>query len=71
MKRNYCWEKTPAKIVTIKKQKTEFGSLHIEAVLEESRKNNDEVETNEVTVVWAYAPVVRTSEGIRGNLAPS
>ena len=71
MKRSYCWERTPGNIVAIKKWETDLGTLHIEAVLEESRTENDEVKPNTVTVVWAYAPMVKTSEAIRGNLAPS
>ena len=70
MKRSYCWERTPGKIIAITKRKNDFGSLHIEAVLQESRTRNDEVEPNTVTILWAYAPVIRTSEATRKNLAP-
>ena len=71
MRRNYCWTKTPARIIAIKKWKTNFGSLHIEAVLQESRKENDEVEPNNVTIDWAYAPAIKLSDKMRGNLVPA
>lgn len=71
MKRNYCWEKTPARIVSIKKEKTDFGSFFIEAVLEESRNWRNVKEVGKITVKWAYAPTVRLSDGSKGNLAPA
>ena len=69
--KNWSWVKTPARIVSIRKWESNLGSLHIEAVLEESRKNNGEVEPNKVTIDWGYAPLTKTSNRIKGNIAPA
>lgn len=64
--RNWSWRRIPAKIKTIEKWKTKFGSLHIRTVLEV--RENDEVEL--LTLTWAYTTTVYTSDKIRSNLAP-
>lgn len=69
MKRNYYWEKIPAKIVTIEKEKQSFGVLRIEAVLE-SLKSNNEDEGRVFSIVWVYAPSVKTENKVRTNLVP-
>lgn len=71
MKRYYSWSTERGKILSIKKWRTDFGSLHIKAVLELKERNNDEVETRKLTILWAFSPVVHTSDKIRGNLAPA
>lgn len=68
MKRNYYWERIPAKIVAIKKEKASLGIFRIEAVLE-SRESN-EVEKRRFQITWVYAPSVKTSDKMYGNLLP-
>ena len=67
MRRNYYWKRTLARIVQIKKEKDSFGILRIEAVLESLLTRDVEVLP---TIVWVYAPAVKTSGKLRGNLAP-
>ena len=67
MRRNYFWEKTPAKILEIRKEKDSFGVLRIEAVFESRGRSDVEILPS---IIWVYAPSVKTSDGLRGNLAP-
>lgn len=70
MKRNYHWERIPARIVSLKKERGSMGELRIEAVLEESQSSNEVEEPKRFNVNWVYGTSVQTSEKLYGNHMP-